>query len=83
MILLWLYLILYPFSMLICVGWLLAHHQNNKYPSLAEKDYREDLGVAIDLGCVLSFLPGLGIGMAYLMSGFAQYGWQILPRKRQ
>lgn len=67
-------------SVWVCTGWLVADFQGDREYS-SEKLYRGDLGVAVLLALTASYIVPLGTFVIYLLTGFAQHGWYIRPRK--
>ena len=59
-----------------CIGLFFAHSQGY-YPVLAVVDRRQDLGKAIIVGLSLGLFSIIGVGLAYLLTGFGEYGWRI------
>lgn len=53
-------------------GFCFAYFQG-RYPTLAARDRREDLGNA----CLVAMFGPLGLVIAFCLSGFGEYGWRL------
>ncbi len=72
----------WPISALISAGWLFAYFQK-RFVSIADDNWREDLGFAIGCGFVSGILGPVGILIIWLNTGFAKHGWSLWRRIRK
>lgn len=64
----------------LSIGWLLANFQYLA-PTLADDEYRNDLGMCCLISLVVVLMPPLVIAV-YFVTGFAERGWRLkrLPK---
>ena len=60
----------------LSVGWTFAYCQG-KFPTIAEDNWREDLGFAVAFG----FLGPIAAFLAFVGGGFAEHGWRLWRKK--
>jgi hypothetical protein len=75
------YLCGFAVTWLYSVGTLFAHFQG-AWPTLAVKDWRQDLGVAVLISVLVSVAWPIGWLIPLCMSGFMEHGWRIIPARR-
>jgi hypothetical protein len=60
----------------LCYGMLFSDMQN-RFLSIAKQSYREDMGSCIFFGLVFALAGPIGVAIAYLITGFAKYGFKV------
>lgn len=58
-------------------GWMVAEFAR-RYPSIAKRDYRHNLGMAVTLNFLFPFI---GAPISYFTSGFGEHGWSLRPKE--
>ena len=69
-------IISYVICSILCTGFFFANFQS-QFPEIAVKKKRQDLAVAVLIGLFSGLLSIIGVGVAYLLTGFGEHGWRI------
>lgn len=71
---LFVYALIWMASACLIAGWNYAQAQRS-VPSLADRDRREDAGLAWFFGIAMGMTGPLGVLVAWFLTGFAEHGW--------